>query len=77
MAYLLLQNTQVYSTALNKWNQKNFRDQTWNNFKLHFREAQKALRRTGALTIQESLNHAELVNLVQQGVQQAMANSQP
>ncbi len=75
MGYLLIQQTQVYSTSLNKWNQKDFDDQTWDLFKSHFREAQKALRRTGALTVQESLNHTELVNLVQQGVQQALATS--
>lgn len=74
MAYLLLQNAQVYSTALNKWNQKGHQQQTWNNFRTHFRDAQKSLRRTGSLTVQESLNHAELLDLVKQGVQQAMVN---
>ena len=77
MAYLLLQQTQVYSNALNRWNQQDFDNQTWENFKAHFREAQKALRRTGVLTLQETLNHTEIVNLVQQGVQQALATSQP
>ena len=66
MGYLLLQNTQVYKNALAKWDQLD--DQSWEKFKDHFREAQKSLRRTGALTIQESINHAEIVSLVQQGV---------
>ena len=36
---------------------------------MHFRDAQKTLRRTRSLTINESINHAEIINLVQQGVQ--------
>ena len=75
MGYLLLQNAQIYSNALNKWNQKDTADQTWENFKTHSRDAQKALRRTGALTVQDSMNHADLINLVQQGVQMAMAEN--
>ena len=43
MAYLLLQNTQVYSNALNKWNQRELAEQNWENFKEHFRTAQKGL----------------------------------
>ena len=39
MGYLLIQQTQVYSTSLNKWNQKEFQDQTWEHFKSHFRDA--------------------------------------
>ena len=77
MAYLLLQQTQVYSTALNRWNQSERPEQTWSNFKTHFRDAQKALRRTGALTVQESLNHTQIINLVQQGVHQALATACP
>lgn len=75
MGYLLIQQTQVYSTAFSKWNQKEYQDQTWETFKSHFRDAQKSLRRTGALTLQESINHTEIVNLVQQGVQQALATT--
>ena len=77
MAYLLIQNTQVYLMALNRWIQKEFQEQPLNNFKIHFCEAQKDLRCTGAPTVQESLNHIELVNLAQQGMQQAMANNTP
>ena len=73
MGYLLLQNTQVYTNGLNKWNQRERAEHTWENFKTHFRNAQKALRRTGALTVQETINHAEIVDLVQQGVKLAMA----
>ena len=77
MGYLLLQNTQLYSTALTKWNQLPQQDLTWERFKAHFRNAQKALRRTGALTINDAMNHSELLNLVQQGVHLALAEKPP
>ena len=72
MGYILLQNAQIYNNALTKWNLLERGEQTWENFKLHFRNAQKGLRRTGALTIQDTINHAEMLNLVQQGVQMAL-----
>ena len=75
MAYLILQNAQVYNNALTKWNQFDYAQHTWENFKVHFRDAQKALRRKGALTIQDTMNHIDIINLVQQGVQQALEHN--
>ena len=72
MGYLLLQKIQVYTTSLSKWDQKNANEQTRENFKLYFREAQKALQQTGSLTINEIINHADITNLVQEGVKLAM-----
>jgi len=76
MGYLLLQNTQVYTNALTKWNQLNIAQHTWENFKQHFRDAQKSLRRTGALAIKDTINQTELLNLVQQGVQMALSEKE-
>lgn len=76
MGYLLLQKMHVYSTALTKWDQKDEDARTWENFKIHFREAQKALCRTGSLTVNETINHADIVNLIQQGVQLAMVEKE-
>ena len=67
----------MYSTTLDKSNQREYQDQTWENFKAHFCEAQKALRRTGALTLIEAINHIEIANLVQQGIQQALEQQAP
>ena len=71
MGYLLIHQAQVDPTGLNWWSQCNYdhKDQTWENFKVHFHDAQKAIRRTGALTVKEALNQIEIVNLVQQGIQ--------
>ena len=43
MGYLLLQKVQVYTMVLTKWNQQGANKHTWENFKMHFRDAQKAL----------------------------------
>ena len=61
---------------MNHWNQKEFQDQIWKNFKSHFCGDQKASRQTGTLTIQEPLNHTEIVNLFQKGVQKALTTIQ-
>ena len=47
----------------------------WDNFKTHARDAQLVLRNTGQLTVRESMNHAEVVNLVSEGVRQALAEN--
>ena len=74
MAYLLLQRTTKFSSVLTKWNEKADADKTWDNFKKHARDAQLILRNTGQLTVQESMNQAEIVNLVSKGVRQALAD---
>ena len=38
------------------------------------REAQKALQCTGELTVQDAINQVEIVNMVAEGIQQAMKN---
>ena len=37
---------------------------------------QKNLRRTGDLTVEESISHAEMVNMVSEGVRTAMENTE-
>ena len=75
MAYLLQQRTTKFSSALTKWNEKPEANKTWDNFKTHARDAQLVLRNTGQLTVRESMNHAEIVNLVSEGVRQALAEN--
>eukprot|EP00957_Ditylum_brightwellii_P047841 3634186-Ditylum_brightwellii.AAC.1 len=38
------------------------------------REAQKALRCTGELTVQDAINQVEIINMMAEGIQQAMKN---
>lgn len=77
MRYILIQQAQVYSPGLTKWNQKDPQDQIWNNFRTQLHKAQKALRCPGALLEHDSMDHKKIVNLVQQGVQQVLNTQQP
>jgi len=77
MAYIHFQKLQIFKTALHKWDEKPAQEKSWDNFKLHLRAAHKALRRTGALTIEETLNREELMNLVTDGMAQAFSQMQP
>ena len=77
MAYLLFQKKQVYKSALSKWDEKPSYDKTWDEFKTHFRSAYKALRRTGALTIRETLERDEVMNMVTDGVNQVLNSYRP
>ena len=77
MAYLILQNTKRFSTGLKKWDKKDLEEQDWQSFKDHFRKEQKDLRKCGELTIADTLNKEDFVNLlsegIKEGVKQALA----
>ena len=77
MAYILFQKTQVYKSALTRWDEKPSYDKDWDTFKLHFRTAYKSLRRTGALTIRDTLERDEVMNLVTDGVHQVLNAYRP
>eukprot|EP00957_Ditylum_brightwellii_P153082 11652683-Ditylum_brightwellii.AAC.1 len=47
-------------------------DHTWVNCQSHFCEAQKALRKTGVLTVQEALHTDQIVNMAPEGINQAL-----
>ena len=72
MAFLLFQKTQVFNRGLTSWISHPAEEQTWEIFKQHFRQAQLEMRQTGALTVQEAINHTQLMELVSQGVQDAI-----
>ena len=77
IAYIHFQKLQIFKLALNKWDEKESVDKTWENFKLHLQLAHKVLRHTGALTIKETLNRDQVMNLVTDGVVQAFTQMQP
>ena len=56
MAYIHFQKCHNFKTVLNKWDDKEAQEKTWDSFKVDFREAHKSLGRTGALTITETLS---------------------
>eukprot|EP00957_Ditylum_brightwellii_P049439 3751037-Ditylum_brightwellii.AAC.1 len=74
MAYLLLQKTRKYKSDMNAWNRRAAITRTCPNFKTEMRAAQKTLQHTGELTVQDAINQVEVVNMVAEGIQQAMKN---
>ena len=72
MAFLLFQKTQAFNRGLTSWISRPAKEQTWDNFKQHFQQAQLEMQRTRAITVQEAINHTQLMNLVSQGVQDSL-----
>eukprot|EP00957_Ditylum_brightwellii_P073125 5558020-Ditylum_brightwellii.AAC.2 len=72
MAQLLLQKTRKYKFNLNAWNRHTANTKTWAAFKTKMRDAQKALHCTGEFTVQDAISQVEIVNMVAEGIQQAM-----
>ena len=71
-AYSVLQKTGRFELALLEWNKKPFIEQTWINFKSHFRQAQQDLDSIKGPTINNSELNANLVQSVVEDVQQAL-----
>ena len=61
-----------YKSTLKEWNAKPVADQTWLNFKTLFRTAHRAMKKTGELQQHDGLNHTELMNVVSEGVREAI-----
>ena len=43
IAYIHFQKFQIFKSSLNKWDEKEFDEKTWDNFKMHLRVAHKSL----------------------------------
>eukprot|EP00957_Ditylum_brightwellii_P201903 15327733-Ditylum_brightwellii.AAC.1 len=65
---LILQKTLTYRVDLKGWNRKAQPLKTWANFKSEFCTTQKELCQTGELTVEDSVNYTELVNMVTKGI---------
>ena len=71
MAYIHFQGCRIYKLSLTRWDESGNTSKTWLGFKEHFRAAHEALKRTGALTLQETFNQATVANMVQAELQLA------
>jgi len=74
-AYIVINKTRRFKTAITEWNHRPEADKTWINFKTHFRQAHQEFCETTDVTVEESelqRNHANLVRQVVEGVQTAM-----
>ena len=76
MGYIILQHCKPFKTCLREWNGRPLAACTWENFKTHVRDAQITLRKTGEITVDEGLNHTNIVNMVIEGVRAALAEQQ-
>ena len=76
VGYIVLQRCKQFKTALREWNERQPNQQNWNNFKQHFRDAQISLRKTGEITVEEGLNHTQMVDMVSEGVRAALAEQE-
>lgn len=75
VGYIVLQRSKPFKNSLRDWNALPADERTYANFKTHFRNAQIALRKTGEITVDEGLNHTEVVNMVTEGVRAAFAEN--
>lgn len=68
IAYVVIEKAKSFKKDLRDWNRKSQTDQTWSNFKIHFRDAQQELRRSGDLTIKEAMGREEMINVVTESI---------
>ena len=75
--YMLIMKTLKYKSTLKAWNALSTENKDWARFKTMFREAQKAMRKTGELHNNVGINHTELLNVVSEGVKQGLISATP
>ena len=75
MGYIIMKKAKPFQSSLLKWDIRPAQEKTWNEFKIFFRRVQVALRKAGSLTVEDGINHSELVNMVSQGVKQAIEDT--
>ena len=71
MAYLILQNCKKFNSSLTKWDRRE-EDKSWEDFMSFFRKEQRNMRRTGELTLSETLNKDDFVNLLTEGIKEGV-----
>ena len=73
IAYVIINKTGKYQPYIREWSRLQAEQQTWANFKTHFRQAHQELREAGDLQIRESqFNSANIVQEVIDGVQSVL-----
>ena len=72
-AYNAFRRSGAFTKYLIEWDEKPILNQTWIQFKVDFRSAVKKLKKTGALQV--STMHANLLNNIVSGVQEAFQST--
>ena len=76
MAYIYFQKCGIFKSTLTKWDEAADDGKTWLTFKEHFCAAHKAMKQTGALTIQETFNQDTVANMVEEELHQVLVTTQ-
>ena len=76
MAYFYFQKCGIFKSALTRWDDTEDDAKIWPGCKDHFRAAHKAMKRTGALTTQDTLNRDTVAHMVQEELHQVLLASQ-
>ena len=71
MAYLIIQNSKKFNSSLTKWDRRE-NDKTWDDFMQFLRKEQKNMRRTGELTMSDTLNKDDFVHLLSEGIKEGV-----
>ena len=73
IAYVIFQRSRAFTDGLKKWNGRTAATQTYNEFKIFMRKEHSDLEAVGALSIRDTVNHAELRELLDE-MQDALSN---
>ena len=76
MAYIYFQKCGIFKSALTRWDDTEDAAKTWPGFKDHFRAAHKTMKRTGALTLQDTFHQDAVAHMVQEELHQVLLASQ-
>ena len=74
-AYNIVNKTRKFKQEIKMWNRRPAIQKTWLNFKQQFRLAQKELRETDDLRLDEQFQHANLVQDIVSGLSEVLGNT--
>ena len=73
ISYIVLQCCKPFKMALRELNKRPVTQRNWKTFKTHFCDAHISLRKMSKITVEEGLNHTKMVDMVLEGVREALA----
>ena len=76
-AYMILLKTGKFGSYIRDWNKKPFNNQTWMNFKTHFRNGLNELMDTTDLTAQDTHFHSNMIQEIIAGVRNELNGMNP
>ena len=62
LAYLIINRARIFRDSLKDWNKEDERNKTFDNMKIFMREQYDELEAVNALSIDETMNHTEIID---------------